>query len=91
MSHYSDPDVKADLLRRLARVEGHIRALRAMIGRDEPCADVLVQVSAVQGALHRVAGMLLEHEVTAYLVEEDAALRSDAIEDLRMTIRRYLR
>jgi len=91
VSHYSDPEVKADLLRRLARVEGHVRALQAMISRDEACADVLIQVSAVQGALHRVAGLLLENHVTAYLVEEDATLRSDAIEDLRMTIRRYLR
>jgi len=91
VSHYSDPAVKADLLRRLARVEGHVRALRAMIDRDEHCDDVLVQVSAVQGALHRVAGLLLENHVTAYLVEDDAERRSDAIEGLRKTIRQYLR
>lgn len=91
MSHYHDPVVKADLLRRLARVEGHVRALRAMIDREEPCADVMVQVSAVQGALHRVAGLLLENHVAAYLVEDDAARRWDAIEGLRKTIRQYLR
>lgn len=47
-----------DLLRRLRRIEGQIRGLESMVSRQDVCRDILTQVSAVQGALAKVARMV---------------------------------
>lgn len=91
MSHHY-PNVQADAVRRLARAEGHVRALREMVERGEPCADVLIQVAAVQGALNRVAGLLLEDHIGSCLADEIAAgRREEALSPLRKAIRQFLR
>ena len=45
---------------RLARIEGHVAAVKRMVEDGRPCPDVLVQIAAVRGALDRAAKLLLE-------------------------------
>lgn len=53
---------KDDYTRRLRRVEGQVRGLERMIEQDTYCIDVLHQIAAVQGALHKVSlGLISEH------------------------------
>lgn len=53
---------KDDYARRLRRIEGQVRGLERMIGEDTYCIDVLHQIAAVQGALHKVSlGLISEH------------------------------
>lgn len=53
---------KDDYAKRLRRVEGQVRGLERMIEDDTYCIDVLHQIAAVQGALHKVAlGLISEH------------------------------
>ena len=60
---YLDDSSKRALRNRVARLEGHFRAVRQMI-EDERCADeILLQVSAVKAALNRLSALLLEHEL----------------------------
>jgi DNA-binding FrmR family transcriptional regulator len=44
---------------RLARIEGHVRAVRRMVEEGRPCPDVLMQIAAVRAALDRAAKLLL--------------------------------
>lgn len=44
---------------RLARIEGHARAVKRMVEEGKPCSDVLVQIAAVRSALDRAAKLLL--------------------------------
>jgi len=53
----------ADLLRRLARVEGQVRGLARMVQEDRYCVDVLVQIAAVRSALQAVGASLLQSHV----------------------------
>jgi CsoR family transcriptional regulator, copper-sensing transcriptional repressor len=53
-------DNKADVLKRLRRVEGQVRGLQRMVDEDTYCIDVLTQVSAATKALQAVALSLLE-------------------------------
>lgn len=47
---------------RLRRIEGQVRGLARMIEEDTYCIDVLQQIAAVQGALHKVSlGLISEH------------------------------
>jgi DNA-binding FrmR family transcriptional regulator len=47
------------IVARLARVEGHIGAVKRMVEENRPCTDVLVQIAAVRSALDRAAKLLL--------------------------------
>ena len=50
------------LSNRLSRIEGQVRGLREMLGRDVYCTDILIQVSAVNAALNSFSRELLsEH------------------------------
>ena len=60
--YLDDESVKA-LVNRLARIEGHIRAVRRMVD-ERRCADeILLQTAAVKAALNRFSSVLLEHEL----------------------------
>ena len=54
---------KADLAKRLARIEGQVRGIAKMVDEERYCIDVLTQVSAVQSALDALAFRLLEHHL----------------------------
>ena len=78
MSGYIDD--KADLLARLARIEGQVRGLARMVERDTYCIDVLTQVSATTRALQSVALALLDDHLT-HCVTEAAGLGGDEAQE----------
>ena len=46
-----DPARKAQVQRRLKRIEGQVRGLQRMVDDERYCADILMQVASVQRAL----------------------------------------
>ncbi len=52
-----------DILVRLCSIEGHLRGLQQMVRSERSCAEILLQISAVQGALRQVALNMLEVEI----------------------------
>jgi len=48
-----DPEEKKAMDARLARVEGQVRAVRRMIGEDESCEAIALQLAAARKALDR--------------------------------------
>ena len=52
-------DVSA-LQARMKRVAGQMNGVIKMIGEDVPCEDILVQLSAINGAVHKLSLMILE-------------------------------
>jgi DNA-binding FrmR family transcriptional regulator len=67
---------RAQLLRRLSRIEGQVRGIARMIERDEYCIDILQQTSALRAAVDAVAVMVLEDHVRGCV--RTAAERGDA-------------
>ena len=61
---------KRQLLNRLARVEGQVRGVRAMVQDDRYCIDVLTQINAVQAALDKIALGLLDGHARHCLIGE---------------------
>ncbi len=53
-------DNKADILKRLRRIEGQVRGLQRMVESDKYCIDVLDQVAAANKALRAVSIELLD-------------------------------
>lgn len=62
-------DQTQDLLKRLARIEGHVRAISQMVEADRSCPEVLLQIAAVRSALNKVAKILLKQYAEQNLVD----------------------
>ena len=58
-----DSEVKESNLNRLRRIEGQVRGLQKMVDEDRYCADIMVQVSAVQEALRTVGRALMRNHL----------------------------
>ena len=76
MSHTQTQKV----LNRLAKIEGHIRAIHQMVEADRPCPDVIVQIVAVRSALNKVAQIILSDHAEHCLV--NAASSGELAEEL---------
>jgi CsoR family transcriptional regulator, copper-sensing transcriptional repressor len=57
-----------DTLVRLKTVEGHIRGIERMVEDGAYCIDVIRQIQAVQSALNKVSGMILEGHLNSCLI-----------------------
>lgn len=68
-----DEGTKGKAQGRLRRIEGQVQGLQRMIAADAYCVDVLLQVSAVQGALEQVQKLLLGRHIESCVAD---ALRS---------------
>lgn len=60
---------KANLLRRLRRIEGQIKGIQKMIENEKYCADVLVQIAAVRAALNKVGLIVFEDHTRGCVAE----------------------
>lgn len=69
-----------ELLNRLARIEGHVRAIRQMLESHRSCPEVLLQIAAVRSALNKVAKILLKEYAEQNL--EDAAQGGNLEEEI---------
>ena len=67
---------KAQLVRRLARIEGQVRGISRMIEREEYCVDILQQTSALRAAVDSLAVLVLEDHVQGCI--RTAAQHGDA-------------
>jgi DNA-binding FrmR family transcriptional regulator len=79
------------VLNRLARIEGHVRAIKRMVENDTPCPDVLTQIAAVRSALNGVGRVILEDHIQSCLVE--AVEKDDyerAMKDLKNSLDKFI-
>jgi DNA-binding FrmR family transcriptional regulator len=64
-----DAQIKGKAQGRLRRIEGQVQGIQRMVEEDKPYADILMQLSAVQGAVEQVRRILLGQHVEACLAE----------------------
>ena len=88
--HYHDPAEKKKQLNRLSRAMGHLAHVKKMMEDDVDCAEVLIQLSAVESALHGLAKEIVNEHIThciAHAVEDGD---TKALDDFKTAIDRYL-
>jgi DNA-binding FrmR family transcriptional regulator len=79
------------VLNRLARIEGHVRAVKRMVEDETPCPEVLVQIAAVRSALNGVGRVILEDHLKSCMVT--AVQQGDfeqAFLDLQNSLRQFI-
>ncbi|NJD58407.1 MAG: transcriptional regulator [Anaerolineales bacterium] len=57
-----------DVVKRLKNIEGHVRGIEQMVENDTYCIDVIKQIHAVQAALDKVSGIILEGHLHSCLI-----------------------
>lgn len=67
----NNPDVIKDVTARLRRIEGQARGIQRMIEEGRPCADVIVQLSALRNAVNKVATTLIVENLEACILQKD--------------------
>ena len=82
---------RAQLLRRLARMEGQVRGIARMVEREEYCIDILQQTSALRAAVDAVTLMLLEDHVAGCLTTAVRTGQAEAYtEEVMEVVRRSM-
>ncbi|GGA78428.1 transcriptional regulator [Ornithinibacillus halotolerans] len=54
---------KQAVINRLKRIEGQVRGIQKMVEDDRYCADILVQISAINAALKKVGYQVTERHM----------------------------
>jgi DNA-binding FrmR family transcriptional regulator len=82
---------KAQLVRRLSRMEGQVRGIARMIEREEYCVDILQQTAALRAAVDALSILVLEDHVSGCV--RTAADRGEAdqyVDEVIDVVRRTL-
>lgn len=68
-----DEQTKAKVLGRLRRIEGQVQGIQRMVEEDKYCVDILLQLTAVQGAGEQVQKLILGQHIESCVTD---AIRS---------------
>lgn len=79
-----------EILPRLKKIEGQVKGIMKMIDEEKYCIDIINQISAVKGALHKAEMIILKNHIngciTNAIKEKDA---EEKIEELMKTIDKF--
>ena len=79
-------DYRQGIINRLKSIEGHVRGVQRMVDEDAYCIDILNQNLAVQRALEKVNGLILERHlqtcVTTAIKGDDPVERERVIAEI---------
>jgi len=95
-SRHSYTKDRAQILRRLSRMEGQVRGIAKMVDRDEYCIDILQQTAALRAAVDAVSLLLMEDHVagclaTAVKTGDATAYTEEVMEVVRRSMGRPVR
>lgn len=79
-----------DVIDRLARIEGHVHAVKRMVEEESDCPAVLLQMAAVRAAMDKVSQIIFEDHIETCVVSavQDGE-GEEAIQELKAAISRF--
>lgn len=89
-----DPEIKLNLLRRLARVRGQVEGIQRMVESERYCPEILQQSSAVHSAIRAVETLLLRNHLercTTHALQMGGTARSQVTKEIVDLLYRYAR
>jgi DNA-binding FrmR family transcriptional regulator len=73
-----DHETKVKALGRLRRIEGQVQGIQRMVEEEKYCVDILLQLTAVEGAVEQVQRLLLGRHIESCVAD---AIRSGSTRD----------
>ncbi|NTU80324.1 MAG: metal-sensitive transcriptional regulator [Chloroflexales bacterium] len=80
-------DHKQQLLNRLKTIEGHVRGVQRMVEAEAYCIDLLKQTRAIQQALAKLDGLILEEHLRCCVT---TAIQSDSVSERERVVRELI-
>ncbi|MBU2609445.1 MAG: metal-sensitive transcriptional regulator [Chloroflexi bacterium] len=75
-----------DVLKRLKIIEGHLKGVIRMVEEDAYCIDIIRQIQAVEAALNKVSGAILESHLNSCVITavqgDDPAERQRVLKEI---------
>ena len=87
-STHRTEEEKKKLNKRLNIIEGQIRGIKQMIEDDRYCADILIQLSAINKSLESVENAILESHIKSCVLNEIQNGNADIIDEVMELFRR---
>jgi DNA-binding FrmR family transcriptional regulator len=88
-----EKETKHQALVRLRRIEGQIQGVQRMVEEEKYCVDIMLQLSAIQGALGQVSKVLMARHIESCVLDSVKAgtqrERARKIEELIEVCSRY--
>ncbi len=79
------------VLNRMARLIGHLEAIKRMIEDGRDCSEVLIQLSAVDAAIKAVSRIILKDHMEHCIMDAINDGDKQAIENLHKAIEQFIK
>ena len=79
------------VLNRMARLIGHLEAIKRMIEDGRDCTEILIQLSAVDAAIKAVSRIILKDHMEHCIVDAINDGDKQAIENLQKAIEQFIK
>lgn len=89
-THTHSPEAKKKQLNRISKAIGHLNHVKLMIENDDDCAEVLMQLSAVDSALRNLGKEIINEHMThciAHAIEEGD---TTAVEEFQKAVKKFI-
>jgi len=92
MNHNHSHKSQQKIVNRLARIEGHVRAIKEMTKSDRDCPDILLQIAAVRKALDNTAKVILKEHLEHCVVKAvQEGKEQESIDTLHAALNHFIR
>ena len=75
-------EAKADLGKRLKRLEGQVRGVQKMLEEDRECQEIVQQLAAIRSAAHQASLLLVRSYAAECLMDGSRGAAQRAINEL---------
>ncbi|CAM4376305.1 metal-sensing transcriptional repressor [Paenibacillus alkaliterrae] len=90
--HTHEHKHRKQIVNRLARIEGHMRATKEMTASGRDCSEILLQIAAIQKALDNAAKLLLKDHLEGCVVDAiQKGNQEQVLADLNKALNNYIR
>ncbi len=90
--HHHPPHMQTKaVMNRLARISGHVDAIKRMVEDGRDCSEILIQLAAVDSAVISVSKVILKDHIDHCIV--DAVQKNDlqSIDELKKAIETFMK
>ncbi len=88
--HFHSPEEKKKQLNRISKAIGHLQHVKLMMERDDDCADVLMQLSAVNSALHGLGKEIINEHMTHCIVHALEEGDTAAVTEFQEAVKKFM-
>lgn len=89
-AHFHSPEQKKKQINRISRIIGHLEHIKKMIEKDEDCAGVLVQLSAVKSALNGLGKEIINEHIEHCLYHAVEDNDTTAVNEFKDAVSKFM-